>query len=650
MPELIVGTAGHVDHGKSALIRALTGQETDRLPEERQRGISIDLGFASLLLPDGRRVGIIDVPGHERFIKNMVAGSTGVDVVLLVVAADEGVMPQTKEHIDILHLLGVQRGLVAITKVDLVDPEWLTLVEADLDTGLAGTFLAAAPRCHVSSVTGAGLDDLKEQLMAVLPRAMPRPEAAFTRLPVDRAFTVPGFGTVVTGTLVAGVIQVEDRLELLSAGRSVRVRRIHVYGQAVARARVGQRTALNLVGVSKDEVQRGDVLVTPGALRAVNDFAGLLSLLPDQPRPLANRARVHLHIGTAAVTGRVLLLDRHQMDPGQTAPFRFRAEKPMVAARGDAFIIRSYSPIRTIGGGRVLDAGSPFRRFRRRDLDYLAVLAEGDLTAITAARLQRDGGLSWRQDLAHALTVPVATLAGAVTSLAAAGQIVVLAADTLLVDADMFALMSAAVEQALDDHHRNRPLQKGMLREDLRTRVAGVLAAHNRVFAVDSRAFGFLLEHWAGQGLVTLTDEYAARPGFESSLPGALAGQAQDLLEIYRRAGRKPPDLAGAAGSIGVDAKQAAALLEYLAGHERLVRIDTGLYFEAETYNQMLKVIAARIEEGPGAAVADIRDALGTSRKYVVPLLEHLDRQQITRRQNDLRFLTGRGQRAAQQG
>ncbi|HHY96029.1 MAG TPA: selenocysteine-specific translation elongation factor, partial [Firmicutes bacterium] len=376
----IVGTAGHVDHGKTALIRALTGVNTDRLPEEQARGISIELGFAPLRLPSGRRVGVVDVPGHERFVHHMVAGAAGMDVVILVVAADEGVMPQTREHLDVLSLLGLQRGLVAITKVDLVDPEWLSLVEEEVRASLRGTFLEAAPLVPVSSETGQGLDELVRVLDHILAEVPGRDASGPARLPVDRVFSVTGFGTVVTGTLVSGTLAVGDSVEILpigpGAGRQVRIRQLQVHGEKVERAAAGQRVAVNLVGVERQQIERGQVLCQPRAFSATRRLAGRLHLLPSAP-VFVSGTRVHLHLGTAEVGARVALLDREELSPGQDSLVRIGLEAEVVAARGDRFVIRSWSPPHTVGGGVVIAPHSQHRRYLAAHLKSLQRLERG---------------------------------------------------------------------------------------------------------------------------------------------------------------------------------------------------------------------------------------------------------------------------------
>ena len=364
----IVGTAGHVDHGKTELINALTGIQTDRLKEEKERGISIELGFAPLCLNDGSRVGIVDVPGHERFIHNMLAGIGGIDLVLLVVDANEGVMPQTREHLQILELLQIQRGILVLTKCDLVEEAWADIVEEEVRETLEGTFLANAPCCRVSAIRGDGIAELKTIIENVLKELPPREEDGPTRLPIDRHFTMSGFGTVVTGTLLSGSITIGENVEALPPGEIVRVREIQVHGEKSEIARAGQRVALNLVGLERTELQRGTVIATPGFFHQTSRFDARLNLLKEAPRPLKFRDPVHLHMGTAKVTAKVVLLDREQMNPGDSALIQIVLDSPLVAHRQDRFIIRSYSPMTTIGGGVIIDPTPAKHRRHRKDV------------------------------------------------------------------------------------------------------------------------------------------------------------------------------------------------------------------------------------------------------------------------------------------
>ncbi|HEX6990111.1 MAG TPA: selenocysteine-specific translation elongation factor [Bacillota bacterium] len=634
MAEVVIGTAGHVDHGKTALIRALTGQDTDRLPEERRRGISIDLGFAEFQLPSGRRAGIVDVPGHERFIKNMVAGASGIDLVLLVVAADEGVMPQTREHLQILQLLGVESGVVVITKTDLVDDDWLDLVEADLRSELARSFLAGAPVLRVSSKTGAGLDELRSVVDNLLPRVRRRPEDAHARLPVDRVFRVAGFGTVVTGTLIAGRIAVDDRLEVQPGRREVRVRQVQVHGRRVDVAEAGQRVALNLAGIAVDELARGQVLVTPSTLVAVRTLAAACTLLDEAERPLKNGARVRLHIGTSEVLGRLLLLDRDALEPGQRGFAQFQAEEPLVAARGDRCIIRSYSPLRTIGGGVVLDPGQRYRRYRAESLELLAVLDSGSLKDVVEALLEREAGPVDVAGFARRLNLPLERLQALLGDLA--GRVVALAGGGLVASVSVHRRLAGRIAEALDAYHRQFPLRPGMPREALR---AAVLPR------ADARAFGALLDHLAADGRVELDGDAVRVPGFRPRLDERLQAALESIHARFRDAGAAPPTRAGAAAELGLSQDEALALIDMLVAQGRLVRVDEDFYLDTAVYDRMVDRIRELLEARGSATVAEIRDALGTTRKYVLPLLEHLDRRSVTRRMGDVRQLAGRGRK-----
>ncbi|HEU5393646.1 MAG TPA: selenocysteine-specific translation elongation factor, partial [Candidatus Methylomirabilis sp.] len=386
MKHIIVGTAGHIDHGKTSLVKALTGIDTDRLKEEKERGISIELGFAHLTLASGLRLGIVDVPGHERFVKTMLAGVGGIDLVVLVIAADEGIMPQTREHLHICRLLQIPRGLVALTKRDLVDPDWLEMVAEEIRIFLKGTFLEGAPILPVSATTGAGLEALKAALAAVAAETEPKRVEGIFRLPIDRVFTMRGFGTVITGTLLAGSLKIGDEVAVLPEGARSRVRRLQVHGETVEQAFAGQRTAVNLPGVEVSGIARGSLLCFPGALHPSIAMDASLTLLADAPRPLKNRSRVRFHLGTSELLARVVLLDREELEPGQSAYVHYRLESPGAALPQDRYVIRSYSPAVTIGGGIILDPAPPERRRKRQEiLDHLRVLEQGS----PADRLER---------------------------------------------------------------------------------------------------------------------------------------------------------------------------------------------------------------------------------------------------------------------
>ncbi|BDG59149.1 selenocysteine-specific translation elongation factor [Caldinitratiruptor microaerophilus] len=626
MKHLIIGTAGHVDHGKTALIRALTGQDTDRLPEEKARGISIDLGFAQFRLPSGRRASIIDVPGHERFIRNMLAGITGIDLVLLVVAADEGVMPQTREHLDILQLLGIKQGVVVLTKVDLVDAELLDLVREDVAAAVKGTFLEGAPVVPVSSVTGEGLDRLVQIVDGLLEVTEPKDVTSFARMPVDQAFVRPGFGTVVRGTLVSGRIRTGDRLELLPQGLEVRVRGLQVHGEKVEVAEAGQRVGVNLSGVERAEVRRGDVLAEPGVLRPTDTFAGRLHLLASVPRPLRHGARVHLHTGASEVTGRVLLLDRDELEPGDSAFIQFRSEAPLVVGRGDRFIIRSYSPVHTIGGGGVIEPHARYRRHHAPHLEELRAKETGGRTGVIAETLARRGPVPLAEaELARLIGAPADVLAPDLRALEEAGEILALEGG-YWVHRRGYAAFVEAARSALEAFYRQWPLRPGLPKEELRRKA---------VPQADARAFAAVLGRAVAAGELVLDRDRVLLPGREVRLTPAQESLARSLEAAVRAAGFSPPSVAELRDRFP-DALTEELIL-HLQEEGRVVRLPGDLILHADHLREARERTRQFLRTHPTLTVADFRDLLGTTRKYALPILDHFDTQRWTRRTGDER-------------
>ncbi|MGE5560966.1 MAG: selenocysteine-specific translation elongation factor [Chloroflexota bacterium] len=627
---IIVGTAGHVDHGKTALIRALTGVETDRLPEEKARGISIDIGFASFTLPSGRRVGIVDVPGHERFIKNMLAGASGIDLVLLVVAADEGIMPQTREHFDILRLLGIKKGIVVTTKRDLVDDEWLGLVREEIADFVKGTFLAGAPVVPVSAVTRQGLDELEATIDRVAAETEAKDASAPARLPIDRIFSVAGFGTVITGTLVAGRIATESRLELLPADVDVRVRQIQVHGRTVPEARAGQRVALNLAGIDREVIQRGDVLAAPGTLAPTNIFGAKLHVLPDALRPVADGARVHLHVGTAEVLARVFCLDRDALGPGDEALIRIKTEQSVVVGRGDRYIIRSYSPMLTIGGGEVIEPHLGEHVRRRRDaLADLAAKAEGTPADLLVAAARKRGlAPSTAKDLARDASLTPEAARPELDRLVASGDLVALEPGGLYAARQSIAAALEQVEAALADYHRRYPLRRGMPREELRTRA---------LKGVDGRVYPGLLNELVRQGAIVAEQERVSAVGHAVRLTPEQERAKSEIEARFRSGAYAPPDLATAlAGVPGSDAVKSELML--LLGEEgSVIRLSDDVYIHRETLADARARVRATLRETGKITVAAFRDMVGTSRKFALPLLERFDAEGLTRRAGDER-------------
>ena len=638
MKSIIVGTAGHIDHGKTTLVRALTGVDADRLPEEKRRGITIDLGFAELDLGDAR-VGFVDVPGHERFVKNMLAGAHGIDAVALVIAADEGVMPQTREHFDISKLLGVRSGLVVITKIDTVDEELLALVRAEAEELVAGSFLEAAPVVAASARSGAGLDELRAELREVAARLPARSSQAVARLPVDRAFSMRGFGAVVTGTLVAGEIAEGDEMELLPAAHRVRVRGLQVHGRAVAKASAGQRTAINLGGVDAASIERGMTLAPAGRLRATQIIDTSLEVLPTAPRALRSRARVRVHLGAAEVLARVQVLEpAGEIAAGARGFVQLRLESPVVALPEERFIIRSYSPQRTIGGGSVLDAFAAKHRGRDR------TAARARLTALTDAdAAQRlvlyveaagDDGLR-RADLAARTGWRDETLDAALRETTAGGALV--EAEGVHVGRKSFDAFIQAARAEVEAHHRREPLQRGLARETLRER----LFAH-----VAPEVFRAVLAGAERAGLLVSERDIVRAGGHTLALSAADSELHARLEQIYREAALEAPTfddaLARAAGDKQVAREHARKILQLLIDSGALVRVSNDLLIHRDALARLVETLgeyATRHEPERLIDVAAFKDLTNVSRKYAIPLLEYLDRARITRRAGDRRLI-----------
>ncbi|HVD77041.1 MAG TPA: selenocysteine-specific translation elongation factor [Vicinamibacteria bacterium] len=621
MRSFIVGTAGHIDHGKSALVLALTGTDPDRLKEEKERGITIDLGFAHADLGGGVVASFIDVPGHERFVRNMLAGAHGVDAVLLVVAADESVMPQTREHFHICQLLGIPRGLVALTKCDLADAEMQALAEMEVRELLAGSFMQDAPVFKVSARTGHGLDGLREGLLEMARQTAERPADGLLRLPVDRVFSLRGFGTVVTGTLVSGQLKSGEELEILPSGRRARVRGLQVHGQPVDRVAAGSRAAVNLAGLEVDELARGDVLARPGTVLASSILDVELTLLPGE-KPLKDQARVRVHIASAERLARVRLLQVARLDPGKTVRAQLRLERPAAAGRGDRLVIRSYSPASTIGGAVVLDPLSPRRR---REASVVSLAAD---VATTAGILVEDAGPAGidAPTLAARLTVPLASLTTALesrTSLATVGSDPVRYVSARALDA-----LAEEVRSLLQRFHGDNPLKTGMPREELRRRVFSRAAAG---------AFERVLDGLTGRAELRIEAEAVALAGHAVRLSPAEETTRQTLLARAREAGLAGIDSSKPAAA-GGDARLAERVVRVLLAEGRLRRVGDAVV-DAGALDDLKAEVRRRWPPGTRLDVAGFKDLTGLSRKFVIPLLEYLDRERVTRRAGNDRLV-----------
>jgi selenocysteine-specific elongation factor len=625
----VVGTAGHIDHGKTALVRRLTGVDTDRLPEEKARGISIDLGFAPLVTPAGIQVGIVDAPGHERFVKNMLAGVGGIDLVLLVIAADEGVMPQTREHLAIVQLLGVRRAVVVLTKADLVERDWIEVVTRDVRRALAGTPLAEAPIVEFSAVDGRGQEALLAILDRELQHAPGRSADAPARLPVDRAFVVEGFGTVVTGTLWRGAVRAGDTLEQLPARRAVRVRRVQVHGQTVPQARAGQRTALALHGVEREQVARGDWLVAPGSLVPSRVLDVRFELLPDTPRPWPARSRVRFHLGAGEHLGRLVLLEGTALAPGKSALAQVLLERESAPARGDRFVIRSYSPSRTVGGGSVIEPVARPRRRRQGGLEALAVDESGSLEARLLQRLAREESAMSAGALASALAADVAAVTAELQRLRGAGKVSLQGEGRWLAGARWEAAL-ASVEQEVSAYALRHPARFGIAKGELKSGLRARL---------DPGLFDAAFDELMRRGRLLMEAE-RVRPSSLPWQPPAATLAALDHLEVdLEAAGFAVPENAAWQARLGAEAPEVGALGHFLG---RLVRVSQELTYTARQLDELRRRLQRHFAAHPHLDVAAFKQLAGVSRKYAVPLLEHADRSGWTVRKGDVRTRGGR--------
>ncbi|MFZ5916818.1 MAG: selenocysteine-specific translation elongation factor [Chloroflexota bacterium] len=640
----VIGTAGHVDHGKSTLIEALTGINPDRLKEEQEREMTIDLGFAWVELAGGEWVGIVDVPGHKDFIKNMLAGVGGIDAALFVVAADEGVMPQTREHLAILDLLQVPGGVVALTKIDLAeDDEWLDLVTADLMETLEGTCLQDAPIVRVSARQGIGLDALKRTLAAHLKTIPERPDRGKPRLSIDRVFTISGFGTVVTGTLVDGSLQVGQEVEIQPSGLKSRIRGLQTHRQKLDLARPGSRVAVNLTGLRTDQLVRGQVVVTPGWLQPTMLVDVRLRHLADAPRPLKHNTPVDFFSGAVEAPARVRLLDLDELPLGETAWVQLRLEEPAPLVKGDRFIIRQASPSITIGGGLVVNPhpGRRHRRFRPDIVRRLETMLHGAPEEVVLQALEARQPCEARELAAHS-TLPAQATATAVRLLLAQGDVILLdgppdetdlpqpaSSKRLLVSMAGWRSVTQTIQDILSVYHRERPLRQGMDREELKSRLGrSVRNLNGRVFnAVVSRAAaeGVLVE---GQTLLYLTTHRVEFSPVQQK-------QVDEVLELFRRQPYTTPSVAECETQLGPD------LLAALIEQGYLVRLGDDVLFLAPIYQDMVQRVTDFIRREGSITVAQVRDMFNASRKYALALMEHLDERRITRREGDVRVLRG---------
>jgi selenocysteine-specific elongation factor len=634
MKQVVMGTAGHIDHGKTQLVKTLTGIDTDRLKEEKERGITIDLGFAHLTYEDGTEVGVIDVPGHERFVRNMLAGVGGIDLVMLVIAADEGVMPQTREHLAICQLLRVKEGLVALTKADLVDEDWLELVSEDTREFLKGTFLEGKPIVPVSAKTGQGIDELKRVLQALVARVPPKQLEGKFRLPVDRVFTIRGFGTVVTGTLFSGTIRVEDRIEIYPKGIEAKIRGLQVHNASVPEAVAGQRTAINLQGIDKVELERGDVLGHPGEFAPTFMLDAVLQHLSDAPRPLRHRARVRLHVGTSEIMGRVILLDRDELAPGEEAYVQLRLEEPAIVLPRDRFVIRSYSPVQTIGGGILLDAqASKHRRGEAGLAAHFRLLAEGSPEEIFSHHLRQatHQGLRLSEFLPRT-ELSESRLRQVATTLQRAGRLRAVNADMAwYLHAEALDSLTRELRRYLETFHRQNPLKPNIASEELRAKVRGL----------GERVCLMALEELRQQGVVVVERDRVRLATHQVALDDTRERILNELEAEFLAAGYQPPRVEDLFAKLNIGKGHDKALLQVLLDQGRAVRLKENVVFHRANLAKAETLLVQYLRDHREITPIEFKDLLGISRKYAIPMLEYFDSQKITIRVGDKRILRG---------
>ncbi|HWR89173.1 MAG TPA: selenocysteine-specific translation elongation factor [Dissulfurispiraceae bacterium] len=620
---VVLGTAGHIDHGKSSLVKAMTGTDPDRLKEEKERGITIDLGFANLAYPDNLTVGIVDVPGHERLIKNMLAGAGGIDIVLMVIAADEGVMPQSREHLAICELLKIKAGIVAITKTDLVDEDWLALVIDDVRGFVSGTFLDGAEIIPVSARTGDGVDMLKEKIHDIAMTVKPKLVNSLFRLPIDRVFTLRGFGTVVTGTALSGTISLEDPVEILPSGYTSKVRGLQSHGAAVDRAVAGQRIGVNLQGIEKALLKRGDVVVTPGRFVPTKAIDAKLDMLSDAP-VVKSRSLVHFYSGTAETIARIIIYDADDVKAGGSCFCQFRLEEPIVVLSGDRYIIRRFSPLETIGGGQILDP-QPARRRKQSGIADLVLFDEGNpIDKIeTKIRMSAYQGRTC-SDIEGWVQGDRQEIRSALDTLAGKGKIV--KAQDVFFHGDVFSAFREALKSLLLSFHKANPLKTGMPKEEAKAK----LKAERKI---DDGAFVLL-------PLIkdVVVDKEVLRHGeFRVSLSKGDEDLKAKIVDLLGKEAFQPSTKKELQERFSMGEKEVNDLLRLLSKEGTLVRIQDSLYITKEHYDRLISLLKGFFSRKPEMTVAEFRDLLDTSRKYALPFLEYLDSNRITLRVGDVR-------------
>ena len=633
MKQIILGTAGHIDHGKTALVKALTGIDTDRLKEEKERGITIELGFAYLDLPARGRIGIVDVPGHERFVKHMVAGAGGIDIVALIIAADEGVMPQTREHLDICTLLGVTRGLVALTKVDLVDQELRELAIDDIQAFTKGTFLEEAPIIPVSAVTGEGLQDLIASLERLVEQVEERSSVGLLRLPIDRVFTMKGFGTVITGTLVSGRVATGEAVEILPAGILAKVRGIQVHNEKVEQAVAGQRAAVNLQGVEKSSVERGAVLLHPGTVEPTKLLDVEIIHLSHSPRPLRSGVMLRFHTGTSYQMAKIFLLGANELKPGEQGYAQIRLNDPVVALPNDRFVLRGSSLIQTVGGGQILDAHPErHKRFKGEFITQLEQVKGKDRSFILGFHIRKGGmrGVA-TATLAGRANIPPAALSATMKDLLSRKGVIKFDREAeRVIDGELYSRLKDEMVGSLKKYHAENPLKQGIPKEELKSRLPA---------EVDAKLFTALLTDLVGGGDAVQEKDKVRLAGHHIALEGEQRALEGKIKDVMHRSGLTPPSPKELGEQLGAGAKEVQEILSLLVNAGTIVKLKEGVYFHQEPLHELRGQLIAFLRAQGKISTQDFKALTGVSRKYAIPLAEYFDAVKVTVRVGDDRVL-----------
>jgi selenocysteine-specific elongation factor len=633
MKHFVLGTAGHVDHGKTALIKALTGTDTDRLKEEKERGITIELGFASLQLPSGQTLGIVDVPGHEKFIKHMVSGAAGIDLVMMIIAADEGIMPQTKEHLNICSLLGIRSGLIALTKIDMVENDWLELVKNEIREFLKGTFLEGAPVIPVSALKQKGINELTAALDTALKNIPEKNDCGIFRLPVDRVFSMKGFGTVVTGTLISDSISVGEDVIILPEEINARIRGIQVHNQATQEATAGQRTAINLQGIEKNSLQRGDVLVRPGTVVPTIRLDVFIEYLKNNAKSLKNRTLARLHTGTSEIIARVILMEKDELAPGENGFAQLILEKKDVVVAADRFVLRSYSPITTIGGGLIIDPLPPkHKRLNKKVIEEFNALLNGTLPKKIEVILERAGfaGTNLRH-LVFRLGTNAKNIKEALQSiLSQKSALITDKEETNIISASFYEKLARNAAEIISQYQKKNPLREGISKEELKASLGR---------DISPKLFFMLLQNLTANKTIEVDKETVRLFGHKVTLADDLNTIRQEILKIYNNAGLTPPSLKDVISSFQDKKEEAQNIIKLLLKEGSLIKINEELIFTRDALDNLRKNYKALLVKEGKTTPVSFKELTGLSRKYIIPLMEYFDTNKLTVRVGDHRIL-----------